>query len=135
VLVRIEASAYLPVYRDAWLHPGDAVDLGDVRLVARDPAVTNIGPAGGTASDSRGRIQVVVPAGALTTTIPIRITPIDARDDMPATLPDATVTGYGFELEPSGTTFLAPVTVRVASGLTGVAHALASEPHGVPSTA
>ena len=30
-------------------------------------------------------------------------------------VPDATVTMYGFELEPSGTTFSAPVTVRIAN--------------------
>jgi len=115
VLVRIATSAFLPAYRDAWIHSGDAVDLGVIKLVARDPAVTNIGPAGGTASDSQDRIEVVIPAGALASTVPIRITPIVNRDDMTAPLPESTVTGYGYELEPSGTAFAVPVTVRLAN--------------------
>jgi hypothetical protein len=115
VLVRIQAGSYIPVHRDVWLHSGHAVDLGIIRMIARDANVTNIGPAGGTATDSAGKIQVIVPAGALTTTIPVVITPILARDDMPAPLPDATPTQYGFELEPDGTTFASPITVKVSN--------------------
>ncbi len=115
VLLKIESSAHLPVYRDAWLRSGDAVDLGVIRFIARDPAVTNIGPAGGTATDSLHRIEVVVPPGALTTTIPIRITPIEARDDMQAPLPISTPTLYGFDLSPDGTQFAVPVTVRLTN--------------------
>ncbi|MCW5777488.1 MAG: hypothetical protein KIS87_13710, partial [Phycisphaeraceae bacterium] len=111
----IEAAGAIPARRVTYAHPGDAVDLGTIRLIERDPNVTMVGPAGGTATDSRNRIQVVVPAGALTTTIPLQITPFDEREDFPAPLPDVTLTNYGMELEPTGTTFSSPVTVRVAN--------------------
>jgi hypothetical protein len=96
-----------------FVHAGQAFDLGSIRLAARDPQVTNIGPAGGTATDSQGKIEVVIPPGALTTTIAVQITPFASRDDLPTPLPNNTVTMYGFELEPSGTVFAQPVTVRV----------------------
>jgi len=113
LLVVIDAPGRIRAYREVYVHAGTALDLGHIRVVARDPAVTNIGPAGGTATDSQGKIEVVVPPGALAATIPVQITPFAARDDLPAPLPHATVTMYGFELEPSGTTFSVPVTVRV----------------------
>jgi RHS repeat-associated protein len=115
VIVRIDAAGVLPAFRDAWLHTGTAADLGIIKMVPRDTASTPIGPAGGTASDSGNTVQVVIPAGALATTINVVITPFQARDELPAPLPDATVTMYGFELEPSGTTFAVPITVRIAN--------------------
>ena len=117
VLMRVDAAGVLPVFRDAWLHAGTAADLGVIKMVARDSASTSIGPAGGVAGDSANRVQVVIPPGALTSTIDVVITPFNARDELPAPLPDSTATMYGFELEPSGTTFTAPVTVRVANSL------------------
>ena len=115
VLLRVDAAGVLPVFRDAWLHTGTATDLGIIKMVPRDAASTPIGPAGGTANDSANTVQVVIPAGALSTTINVVITPFAARDEFPAPLPDSTATMYGFELEPSGTTFSAPVTVRIAN--------------------
>ena len=117
LVIVVEAPGLLPAQRVIYAHPGDAVPLGSIRLIARDPQVTNIGPAGGVASDSRNRVQVVIPAGALTTTIPVQITPFDEREDFPAPLPSSTLTTYGMELEPSGTVFAQPVTVRVANTL------------------
>jgi RHS repeat-associated protein len=115
VLLRVTAAGVLPIFRDVWLHTGTAADLGIIKMVARDAAVTAIGPAGGTASDSANSVQVVIPAGALGSTVNVVITPFHARDEFPAPLPDATATMYGFELEPSGTTFASPVTVRIAN--------------------
>ena len=115
VLLRVDAAGVLPVFRDAWLHTGTASDLGVIKMVARDTASTSIGPAGGTASDSANTVQVVIPAGALASTVNVVITPFHARDELPATLPDTTATMYGFELEPSGTTFSSPITVRIAN--------------------
>jgi RHS repeat-associated protein len=115
VLVRVSAAGVLPIFRDAWLHTGTAADLGIIKMVARDTAVTPIGPAGGTANDSANTVQVVIPAGALNSTVNVVITPFHARDELPAPLPDATATMYGFELEPSGTTFASPITVRIAN--------------------
>ncbi|MFO0737732.1 MAG: hypothetical protein U0270_17700 [Labilithrix sp.] len=113
----VEAPGRLPAERVTYARPGDAVPVGTIRLIPRDPQITNIGPAGGTASDSSNRIQVVIPPGALTTTVPIQITPFDQREDFPAPLPSSTLTMYGMELEPTGTLFAVPVTVRIANTL------------------
>src|SRR5262249_45390389 len=59
--------------------------------------------------------EIVIPPGAVSTTLPIQITPFAARDDFPAPLPTSTLTMYGFEAEPSGTQFAVPVTVRAAN--------------------
>ncbi|MDB5215539.1 MAG: Rhs family protein, partial [Myxococcaceae bacterium] len=115
LILVIDSPGTIRAYREGYAHVGTALDLGDIRLIARDPAVTNIGPAGGTASDSQGLVQLVVPAGALATTVPIQITPLQQRADFPAPLPESTLTMYGFELEPSGTTFTTPATVRLAN--------------------
>ncbi|MCA9588607.1 MAG: hypothetical protein KC657_24995, partial [Myxococcales bacterium] len=115
MLVEIQAPGTLKATREVYARPGDAVDVGVVKLVTRDPAVTVIGPAGGTASDSQGLIELIVPAGALAADVPIVITPVAARDELPALLPDNTLSMYGYVLEPSGTTFATPATIRLAN--------------------
>ena len=105
----------MPVFRDAYIHAGQAVDLGPIVTSLRDSTVTTIGPSGGTASDSQNLVQVVVPPGALSTSIPIVITPHKTRAEVPLRLPDSTVTTYAMTLEPEGTHFAMPVTVRVAN--------------------
>ena len=115
LIVVIDAPGTLRAYREAYAHPGDTADIGTIKLIARDPQITNIGPAGGTAQDSQGLMEVVIPPGALTTTIPVQITPLKERDQFPAPLPDSTLTMYGFILEPHGTQFQVPVTVRTAN--------------------
>jgi RHS repeat-associated protein len=115
LIVVIDAPGTLRAYREAYAHPGDTADIGTIKLIARDPQITNIGPAGGKAQDSQGLVEVVIPPGALTTTIPVQITPLKERDQFPAPLPDATLTMYGFILEPHGTQFQVPVTVRTAN--------------------
>jgi RHS repeat-associated protein len=115
LVVVIDAPSSLRAYRVAYAHPGDTPDLGVVRLVSRDPRVTRIGPEGGTATDSKGLVEIVVPPGALSAMVPVQITPFAEREDFPAVLPDSTLTMYGFETEPSGTEFAAPVTVRMAN--------------------
>ena len=101
--------------RDAFLHPGDAADLGVITVVPRDPQVTNIGPAGGVATDSQGLVEVQIPPGATSEDVPVRITPLTQREHLPFPLPSTTVTTYAFELEPHGKVFDIPVTVRMAN--------------------
>lgn len=111
----VEAPGFLRAYRTAYARPGEVVPLGSVRLTSRDPVVTNIGPEGGRAVDSRGLVEVVIPPGATDTIVPVQITPFTDRAEFPAPLPDQSVTMYGYELEPSGTRFAAPVTVRATN--------------------
>ncbi|MCC7535272.1 MAG: hypothetical protein IT379_03620 [Deltaproteobacteria bacterium] len=115
VLVAIESEAFPRLVRVAYLRPGDLRDLGPMTVLERDPAVTVIGPAGGVASDSQGNIELTVPPGALSEDTPIRITPIPERRQFPVPLPESTVTMYGMVLEPDGTEFAVPATLRVAN--------------------
>ena len=113
VIVKLSKPGTITAQRDVVLHPTEVLDIGSVSLVARDPKVTVIGPAGGTATDTSGDVEVVIPAGALAADIPVQITPFRKREDFPTPLPDQTLTAYGFELEPDGQAFASPVTVRV----------------------
>ena len=113
VLVRVEAPGILPILREAYLRPGDVSDLGDLVGLARDSAVTMIGPAGGTATDSQGLFTLEFPPGAVANIVAVRITPIPDRKEFPFPLPDATHTGYGVVFEPADLAFALPVTVRV----------------------
>jgi RHS repeat-associated protein len=115
LILRVDSPGTLRATREAYAHPGDGVDVGTIRLIARDPKITNIGPAGGTATDSAGLVSVVIPPGALSAMLPVQITPLMERADFPAPLPDATITMYGAELEPSGTVFATPATLRLSN--------------------
>ena len=115
VVVVIDAPGTIRAFREGYAHPGDAIDLGDVTLLGRDPKITMIGPGGGTATDSQGLVELVIPAGALAAPLPIQITPLRRRADFPAPLPSTTLTMYGVELEPSGTALAAPATLRLAN--------------------
>ncbi|HEY6558770.1 MAG TPA: hypothetical protein VI072_15910 [Polyangiaceae bacterium] len=117
IMVRIEGADFPALTRVTHVRPGDAADLGNLVVLQRDPQVTTIGPEGGTAEDSQGTIQLVIPPGALPSPAPIRITPIPTREEFPVPLPDATLTTYGMELEPSGLEFTVPVTLRQANHL------------------
>ena len=114
-IVYVNVPGAIPMSRTGYVRSGDAVDFGDIVITQRDSNVTNIGPAGGTASDSGGLVTVTIPPGALSTTIPVQITPFATRDQLPAKLPSGTLTTYAFELEPEGTTFSSPVTVTVTN--------------------
>lgn len=64
-----------------------------------------VGPMGGTAGTSNGRIKVLIPAGALKTNVDITIQQIDA--------PGPGAIGPVFEVGPTGTQFAMPVTLAI----------------------
>jgi len=68
---------------------------------------TDIGPDGGTAISEDGFVTVEVPAGALSETQTIRITPVGEA-------PDGALAGTVYELGPAGLRFDAPVTLELA---------------------
>ena len=72
---------------------------------------TGIGPEGGTVTEPYGA-QIIVPAGALATTIDLGI----ARDlsDAPSLAAiDIDTAGAGYALTPHGTTFATPATIQI----------------------
>ena len=78
----------------------------DVGVPSGNPVTKTLGPAGGTIASADGKIEIVIPEGALAAETEISITPLSA-------------TGPGafaaWRLGPEGTTFAAPVTVRVVA--------------------
>ncbi|MBX3190891.1 MAG: hypothetical protein KF819_28105 [Labilithrix sp.] len=98
---------------------GDGESSADRSLSLRsEPAVTDvgtptgqavtrtIGPSGGTLSSADGKLEIVVPPGALTVDTELSITPISA------TAPGALA---AWRLGPEGTTFGAPVSLRFSA--------------------
>jgi hypothetical protein len=113
LMIFIDAPGFIRAEREVYAHPGTAVDLGTILVAARDPNTVMIGPEGGSVTDSQGLITVAIPPGALTAPTPITVTPIMSRDEMPAPLPPISLTGYGYEVEPSGTELAQPATVTI----------------------
>ncbi len=74
------------------------------------PPQTGIGPAGGTVTGPNGA-QVVIPPGALSTTIDIRIEQTSVGS--PALPSGFSAAGQMFAFTPHGTTFALPVTVTL----------------------
>lgn len=70
--------------------------------------VANIGPAGGTVTADHGRVTLVFPAGALTTSTPISVTPLAAL-----TPPPGGYIGTVYELGPTGSQFAQPMTLTM----------------------
>lgn len=83
---------------------------GNNGAAAPTPAPSGIGPAGGTVSGPSGS-KVVIPAGALTSTIDIAVAQSSAG--FPQLPPGLTAAGEIFAFTPHGTTFAAPVTMTV----------------------
>jgi hypothetical protein len=66
-----------------------------------DLTSASIGPSGGTLQSADGNISVTIPAGALSSTTSISIQPV--TNNAPLGL------GFGYRLQPEGTTFAKPV--------------------------
>ncbi len=113
LMLYVDAPGYLRTKREVFAHPGMGVDLGAIVLVARDPHTVIVDATGGSVTDSNGLVTLQIPPGALSAPTPITITPVRHREEMPAVLPGITLTGYGFELEPTGTQLAVSATIHV----------------------
>ncbi len=79
---------------------------------------TDVGPAGGTVNGHYGA-QVIIPAGALATTVGVGLRR-DSTGSPDFALTGVEAAGAPWELTPHGTTFSAPVTVRIPFDATQV---------------
>ncbi|HEY4320389.1 MAG TPA: hypothetical protein VGM77_04340 [Gemmatimonadales bacterium] len=77
---------------------------------------TSIGAAGGSVTSSDGKVQLVIPAGALSSNVSFTITP----DTATTTAGGALVAGSVYDFEPSGTTFATPATIRIPYTVAGL---------------
>jgi hypothetical protein len=86
---------------------GAAVACGSSPTSQSRPVVSGLlGPAGGQLSAASGRIKLQIPAGALASTMSFTIQEIDP--------PIGGAVGGVFEVGPTGTRFLLPVTLALA---------------------
>jgi RHS repeat-associated protein len=115
--VDINMPGFTYAQRWAVVETARPVGVDPVYLMPFDLAVTTITPSGGTHTDSRGHVQIIVPSGAVNHDINVRATEIDSFIQLPTPLPDSSVFTFCFELEPHGQTFALPVTIRVKNYL------------------
>ncbi|MEW6365656.1 MAG: carboxypeptidase regulatory-like domain-containing protein, partial [Acidobacteriota bacterium] len=112
---------YVLVQRPAQVAEGQHYNVGEVRLTAKDSRVTTIGPEGGTAANSTGDIEVVVPPGALAAPVDMRLTHIPSSKELPGPLnaSDNVQSPINYThcvvLDPPDTTFAIPATLRFAN--------------------
>ncbi|MEW6367312.1 MAG: RHS repeat-associated core domain-containing protein [Acidobacteriota bacterium] len=113
-----EKEGWIPVQRPAPVPEGQHFNIGEVRVVAADPQITTIGPAGGTATDSSGDVELIVPPGALPEAVEIRLTHIPTSKELPGPLNASDNVQFPISytfcvyLEPYGTAFSQAVTLR-----------------------
>ncbi|MEW6364570.1 MAG: RHS repeat-associated core domain-containing protein [Acidobacteriota bacterium] len=113
-----EKEGYIPVQRPATVPEGQHFHLGQVHMVAEDSNVTTIGPGGGTATDSSGDVELVVPPGALSEPVDIRLTHIPTSKELPGPLNASENVQFPISytfcvyLEPYGTAFSQATTLR-----------------------
>ena len=84
--------------------------------VAADPVrmSATVGPAGATLTSSNGEAKLVIPAGALGSNTPIQVT----ESGRPADLPTLKFYGPAYDLQPTGQTFAADVTLTLGQNPT-----------------
>ena len=111
--ITLRKEGYTTAYREAYLRSGRAVTVEEVRLAPLDPAVTTIGPAGGTHTNSGGTVEVVIPPGVFSSDKPVGVTQYQRGEDLGGVLPETSYFTYAIELSPDGTTFSQPATVRM----------------------
>ncbi len=80
-------------------------DVTAVGTPAGNPVSKTIGVAGGTISSADGRVDLIIPAGALTSDVAISIQPI--TNECPGGI------GLAYDLLPNGTKFLTPATLTL----------------------
>lgn len=114
-LLTAAKSGYLPGQRPAEVLSGHDVAVEQISLTPIDLTVTVVPPSGGIARNSIGTIEVTIPAGAMNEPLPVQATEFTAAEQLPGPLPDSSFFTYAFDLQPDGTTFTAPVTIRLAN--------------------
>jgi RHS repeat-associated protein len=86
-VVKFSRDGYLPVWRRAFLSETDTRVVPNPRLTKRSPATSTATPLSETVvSNSTGSIRIVVPAGAVSQSTTISLTPLTAQN-LPAFLP------------------------------------------------
>lgn len=112
----VEQTGRTYAHRTGHVGRGEHVDVSPIHLVQLDPATTTIGPEGGTHRNAAGDVELVVPEGATTEPVELRVTNLGAANEIPD-LPQRSDFTYCVKLEPELAEFERSVTVRIANSL------------------
>jgi len=111
--LKAEKNGYTYVNFQAEGMIGKEMPADPVYLTPIDSRVTTITPSlGGTAVNSAGDTEVVIPPGAVDVDTDVTITMYDSEEQLPAPLKGRELYAIG-EFGPHGTVFNVPVTVRL----------------------
>jgi len=113
----VSADGHQAAQRDVRVNLRRGVAVGEIQLMPLDSYVTTIGPEGGVAVNSDGKIRVEIPAGALPYPIDVVATYLPGDEALPGPLPKTSHYTVAVDLKPDGISFESPVTLKVANHL------------------
>ncbi len=118
-LVTVEKEGFTIHQREIEVEGTRDVALPPAFLMPVDPQVTMIMPdKGGTATDSKGEVQIEFPPGAVNEPIEVRLTPLHEENTLPGPLPENIPPVFmAVDIKSNGVDFKRPVTVRFPNSL------------------
>jgi RHS repeat-associated protein len=116
-LLTTERQGY--AYGQRWVEVMSQRDMvvDPLYLMALDPQATTITPAGGTHLSADGKVEVVIPSGAVSAPIEVVTTDVLKSESLPAPLPPTSLFTYCVNLKPDDATFATQVRVRIKNYL------------------
>ena len=116
-VVDIQKLGYTYAVRQVELLTGHDAAVAPAYLLPLDSQYTPVGSRGGRATNSTADVEVIIPPGAVSSTIQVNLTPYKSDKTLPASLPATSIFTHCVSLEPHGTVFRRPVTLRVKNDL------------------
>ena len=116
-LLTAERTGY--AYGQRWVEVMSQRDMAvdSLSLMPLDPQVTTITSQGGTHQSADGKIEVVIPSGAVSQPIQVVTTDVISSESLPAPLPPTSLFTYCVNLRPDDATFTTLVRVRIKNYL------------------
>jgi len=105
-LKTIDPTQYIGVLQGSTVPVKFRIEQGAV-LLAQPGTPTPVGASGGTLTSADGKVGLIIPPTALSTSTPITVAPSTGAVD------PGILAGSVYDLEPSGTTFATPVTLTI----------------------
>ena len=116
-LLTTEKAGY--AYGQRWVEVMSQRDMvvDPLYLMALDYQVTTITSEGGTHQSADGKIELVIPSGAVSQPIEVVATDVVSSESLPAPLPPTSLFTYCVNLRPDDATFTKQVRVRIKNYL------------------
>jgi hypothetical protein len=113
-----ERRGFVPARRDQYVLSQRHATVGEVHLMAFDGRTSLItSAAGGTITDSTGKVQAIFPPGAVARDTPVSATYFSTEAAFPLPMPEGTVFLAAVQMTPEHTSFAQPIRLRFANDL------------------